>query len=166
MNTKYQTSEDFAESLVKGRIAETIIERLFVENNFTVFHYGMENTIPNVMKFLKGKNDEVSQRIRKLPDLVVWKDKKPYFIEVKYSKNEEFPGQNIKEYIDYPYQNTYFILVSKKHIKCISYNELKAGKVITADTSNYLSNIAELNLKKETIIKYCEMAEKFYKNIT
>jgi hypothetical protein len=32
--------------MIKGRIAETLVEQLFLELGFQVFKYGMENTIP------------------------------------------------------------------------------------------------------------------------
>ena len=40
--------------MIKGRIAETLIEELFLSLGFNVFRYGMENTVPGIMKLLKG----------------------------------------------------------------------------------------------------------------
>ncbi len=63
---------------------------------------------------------------------------------------------------DYPYENCYFIVISKKHIKCITYQELKDGKEITPSSRNYLGNRKEFELDKEVIIKFCDFAVKFF----
>jgi hypothetical protein len=34
----------FREGMIKGRIAETLVEELFLSLGFSVFRYGMENT--------------------------------------------------------------------------------------------------------------------------
>ena len=33
------------ENMIKGRIAETLIEELFLSMKYSVFRYGMENTV-------------------------------------------------------------------------------------------------------------------------
>jgi len=40
--------------MIKGRIAETLIEELFLSLDYNVFRYGMENTVPGIMHLLKG----------------------------------------------------------------------------------------------------------------
>ena len=44
----------------------------------------MENTIPGIMTLLKGVKGEVAMDIKRMPDLVVYKDKKAHFIEIKF----------------------------------------------------------------------------------
>jgi len=68
------TDNPWSYNLIKGRIAETLIEELFLSLQFQVFKYGMENTIPGIMKLLKGVKDEVAMGIKRMPDLVVYKD--------------------------------------------------------------------------------------------
>jgi hypothetical protein len=155
----------YRENMIKGRIAETLIEELFLTLDYSVFRYGMENTVPGVMKRLKGVRSDVAQNIRRMPDFVV-QDKKTgevYFIEVKFRANEEFKFENLPE--DHPYKNCYFIVVSKKHIKCITYDELKQGKGITPTSTNYLGNKKEFELDKEVIIDFCDFAVKFFNEV-
>ncbi|MCH7760214.1 hypothetical protein IIA15_02270 [candidate division TA06 bacterium] len=45
----------------------------------------MENTIPGIMDLLKGVKDDVAMEIKRMPDLVVYKDGHANFIEVKFS---------------------------------------------------------------------------------
>ena len=49
--------------MIKGRIAETLIQELFLTLKFNVFRYGMENTIPGIMELLKGVKSDVANEI-------------------------------------------------------------------------------------------------------
>lgn len=152
-------------NLIKGRIAETLVEQLFLSLGFQVFKYGMENTIPGIMELLKGVKDEVAMEIRRMPDLVVYKDNKAHFIEVKFRASGTFQLKDIDKNKDYPYQNALVVLVSKKHIKCISYLELADGKEISPTCRNLLGNRKEFDTDKEKIIDYCKYAVKFFENV-
>lgn len=158
------------ENMIKGRIAEALIEELFLFLGYNVFRYGMENTVPGVMKLLKGVRSDVANNIRRMPDLVIQhpKTKDVYFVEVKFRASEEFSMRDLTKYYpneDYPYENCYFIIVSKKHIKCISYNELKKGEEVTPTSKNYLDNRKEFDLDKDVIIGFCKFAAKFFENV-
>ena len=152
----------YREGMIKGRIAETLIEELFLSLGYNVFRYGMENTVPGFMDLLKGVRSDVAHNIRRMPDFVVQNQNngEVYFIEVKFRAKEEFKFEDLPH--DYPYKNCYFIIVSKKHIKCITYKELEEGKDVTPKTHNYLGNRKEFDLDKETIIDFCDFAVKFF----
>jgi len=112
--------------MVKGRIAETPIEKLFLSLDWNVFRYGMINTVPGVMKLLMGVKSDVAQDIRGMPDFVVQdKCRNFYYFEVKFRASGNFSLDELND--DYPYLNAYFIIVSRKHIKCITYQEMKDG---------------------------------------
>lgn len=151
--------------VIKGRIAETIVEELFRSLGFQVFSYGMENSIPGIKDLLKGVRGDVSKNIRQMPDFVVFKDNQAHFIEVKYRASGELKLNDIDKYGDYPFENALFVLVTKKHIKCISYNELKKGKEITSNSQNYLGQRKEFDTDKDLIIEYCKYAVKFFENV-
>jgi hypothetical protein len=156
----------YKEGMIKGRIAETLIEELFLTLGYNVFRYGMENTVPGIMKLLKGVKTEVADNIRRMPDFVIQhpENKNVYFIEIKFRKEEKFDIHD-KSLIKYPYENAYFIVVSKKHIKCITYKELEAGKVISPSSKNYLGSRKEFELDKKVIIDFCNFAVKFFKEV-
>ncbi len=153
----------FREGMIKGRIAETLIEELFLSLKYNVYRYGMENTVPGIMELLKGVRGDVATNIRRMPDFVIQKNKEVFFIEVKFRTSEEFSLKDLPK--DYPYENCYFIIVSKKHIKCISYQELKNGKAITPTSKNYLGSRKEFELEKEIIIDFCNFAVKFFNKV-
>ncbi|GAA5031974.1 hypothetical protein GCM10011506_24720 [Marivirga lumbricoides] len=151
--------------VIKGRIAETIVEELFRSLGFQVFSYGMENSIPGIKDLLKGVKGEVSKNIRQMPDFVIFKDKQAHFIEVKYRASGEFKLKDISKYGDYPFENALIVLVTKRHIKCISFQELMEGKEITPTCRNYLGNRKEFDTDKEKIKEYCGYAVKFFENV-
>ena len=151
--------------MIKGRIAETLIQELFLSLNYNVFRYGMENTIPGIMELLKGVRSDVAQEIRRMPDFVIQnpETKDVYFVEVKFRASGEFKAKDLPK--DYPYTNAYIILVSKKHIKCLTVQELLDGKEITPETKNYLGNRKEFDLDKDVIIDFCNFAIQFFDNV-
>src|SRR5277367_6140870 len=99
-------------NMIKGRIAETLIQELFLSLQFNVFHYGIENTIPGIMELLKGVKSEVANEIRRMPDFVVQNPNtsEVYFIEVKFRANGTLTRKDLGK--NYPWGNAYFILVS------------------------------------------------------
>lgn len=152
-------------NMIKGRIAETLIQELFLSLGYNVFRYGMENTIPGIMELLKGVRSDVAQEIRRMPDFVMQnpKTKDVYFIEVKFRASEEFSLKHLPK--NYPYENAYIILVSKKHIKCITVEELQSGKEINPTSQNYLGKRKEFDLDKDVIIDFCKFAVQFFENV-
>ncbi len=158
-----EKDRNYRYGMIKGRIAETLIQELFL--GYNVFRYGMENTIPGIMELLKGVRSDVSDAIRRMPDFVMQnpESKEVYFVEVKFRASEEFSLKDLPK--NYPYENAYIILVSKKHIKCITIGELKDGKEITPTSQNYLGKRKEFDLDKDVIIEFCKFAVKFFENV-
>ncbi|VVB61347.1 Uncharacterised protein [uncultured archaeon] len=146
--------------VIKGRIAETIIEELFLTLDYNVFRYGMENSIPGVMTLLRGVRGDVAQNIKRMPDFVVQNKRtgEVFFVEVKFRADGEFNYEKLGG-DDYPYRNAHIILVSKKHIKCATVEELKNGKEF-----QYLGSRKEFETDKETIIEFCKFAVQFFKD--
>lgn len=151
--------------MIKGRIAETLIQELFLSLGYSVFRYGMENTVPGIMELLKGVRSDVANEIRRMPDFVVQNPKngEVYFVEVKFRANGEFRYADLPK--DYPYTNAYIVLVSKKHIKCLTVEELEAGEEITPTSKNYLGNRKEFDLDRQTIIDFCDFAVQFFESV-
>ena len=151
--------------MIKGRIAETLIQELFLSLGYNVFRYGMENTIPGIMELLKGVKSEVAEEIKRMPDFVIQNPKKNefFFVEVKFRSNETFSIKDLPK--GYPYDNAYIVLVSKKHIKCITVDELKTGKEINPSSKNYLYSRKEFDLEKKAIIDFCDFAVQFFENV-
>ena len=160
-----EKERNYRYNMIKGRIAETLIQELFLQLKYSVFRYGMENTIPGVMDLLKGVKSEVAEEIKRMPDFVVQNPKTGdvYFVEVKFRASEKFSFNDLPK--GYAWENVFFIIVSKKHIKCITYHELKEGKEITPESRNYLGSRKEFELDKETIKEFCDFALTFFEGV-
>jgi hypothetical protein len=160
-----ERDRNYRYNMIKGRIAETLIQELFLSLGYNVFRYGMENTIPGIMELLKGVRTDVADQIRRMPDFVIQNpdSKDVYFLEVKFRAAEKFSLKDISK--DYPYENAYFIIVSKNHIKCITYSELIDGKEVSPTTRNYLGSRKEFDLDKEIIIDFCKFAVQFFEGV-
>ena len=154
----------YCQSCVKSRIAEALIEELFLSLGWGVFRYGIENNIPGVMNLLKDVRDDVAGYIKRMPDFIVQdKDGNVYFIEVKYRENGEFTIGDLPD--DYPYNNSYIVVLSKQHIKCVTIPELRAGKKVTPTSINFLRDRREFHLDQENITNYCDFAVKFFEKV-
>lgn len=154
----------FRENMIKGRVAETIIQEMFLSLGYKVFHYGMEHSVPGISELIRRSDDGVATNIRSMPDFVVVSPdgKLTSFVEVKFRANELFTLEELSK--DYPWENTYFIVVSRKHIKCITYKELKSGKSISPKSRNYLDRRKEFALDKDVIIEFCQLTTSFFEN--
>ena len=117
------------------------------------------------MELLKGVRSEVAQEIRSMPDFVVQNPRtnEVYFVEVKFRASGEFSKSDLPA--NYPYTNAYIIVVSKKHIKCITVQELLSGKDVTPDSRNYLGSRKEFDLDKEVILHFCDFAVQFFAGV-
>lgn len=94
-----QSTIEFSEQLIKGKIAEMIFSQMFRNsNNFTVIPFGYENTFPEIVQYANLANDkQVFETIRNAPDFaLVSHDKRDvYLVEVKYRQN--LTNEHIKE---------------------------------------------------------------------
>ena len=160
-----EKDKNFRYGMIKGRIAETLIQELFLSLGYNVFRYGMENTIPGIMELLKGVRSDVADDIKRMPDFVIQNPnpKDVHFIEVKFRASGEFKFKDLPK--NYPYTNAFIVLVSKKHIKCLTVTELHEGKEITERSNNYLGSRKEFDLNKEIIIDFCKFAIQFFENV-
>lgn len=160
-NNKKDDPLNFSYQLIKGKISETLIQELFLKCNYSVFRYGIENTIPGIFELTQTDRSNIPDEVRCMPDFIIQNKntKEVFYIEVKYRFNGELHISELAEC--YPYKKTFFIIVSKNNIKCISYSELDSNKVKPI----YLGNRKEFNLDKNIVDKFCDFVAKFYDNV-
>lgn len=155
----------FSLNSIKGRVAETIIQELFLAHGFNVFHYGMERSIPGIAQLTRKTNGPVRDKIRSMPDFVVQdpRNHKLHFVEVKYRSSGVFSIDDIKG--DYPWPHAFFIVVSREHIKCLTYKQLAAGKAIMPTCNNLLIVRKDLGLDRELIVRYAQVANRLFTGV-
>jgi len=163
--------ETFTENLIKGRIAETIVEQLFKVSEYEVFRFGMESALPAITgrltknNKLSGKqasiNTPVTKKIRFMPDFIMKEDDNVFFVEAKFRANGKLAISDLTE--QYPYKDAYIILISPKSIKCISVTELEEHTITECDNRHLHNHDVFKNKIKENVVKkHLQIAQKFY----
>ena len=87
------------ESMLKGRMAESLVSEILREAGNQVYRFGYESTLQNltqVEKVFDSKSD-IGEKIRSIPDLLVINKKgEPFFIEVKFRWHSEWHKDDFK----------------------------------------------------------------------
>jgi hypothetical protein len=156
----HQRKQRISDSNIKGRLAEAIVEEMFLSMGYQVFRFGMENTVPGFGDRLLSKTGPVAEQVRNMPDFIVVKDSRIAFIEVKYRTNGDFDFYDYyRTRGKYPYPNAYFILITPNHIKIQKAEKLEAGQDFV-----YLGSHPDFITDKEIILQYKEFCNKFFGN--
>lgn len=56
----------FSLNAIKGRVAETIVQELFLAHEFNVFHYGMERSVSGIAQVTLKTYGSVKQQIPRI----------------------------------------------------------------------------------------------------
>nr|WP_319512346.1 hypothetical protein [uncultured Draconibacterium sp.] len=160
-------NNNFHYRMIKARVAETIIKELFQYCGYNVYEHGMERSMPTIAGKLNYDTSDTAMQIRKMPDFVVQAPppiNKLHYVEVKYRKACDFPVSSdlIK---DYPYTNAWFIIVSKKDIRCISCQQILAGEDLRCNDSYLLENVLEFGLDKKLVKQFTNYAVRFFEGV-
>ncbi len=81
------------ENLLKGRMAEALVEELLKRSGNKVYHFGYESVLQNLTQVERAfdRETEIGQQIRSIPDfLVLNQTGKPFFVEVKFRSDPEW----------------------------------------------------------------------------
>ncbi|MDD3808542.1 MAG: hypothetical protein PHG49_03475 [Candidatus Pacebacteria bacterium] len=76
-----------AENMLKGRMAESLVEELFKLCGYKIYRFGYEAVLQNLVQVESNfeKYNDVAEKIRAIPDFIVIDSSgKPVFIEVKF----------------------------------------------------------------------------------
>ena len=79
----------YFDNIVKGRIAEVIVEELFKKSGYKVFRYGYESVLQNLTQsgIRLRRKDEIHRKIKTTPDFIVVSDGVADYVEVKFRTN-------------------------------------------------------------------------------
>jgi len=152
--------------MTKGRLAETIIEEMFIASGYEVHRFGMENMVPGLVRRLNNNNSNVSSHIKKMPDFVMKKGGEVHFVEVKFRGDGKFDIDKLqRDNKTYPYADCILIVVSPEKIKSLSVKDLNDKMEITPQCKNYLGNRKEFDLEKKVISDYLEIVKVFFQHL-
>ena len=149
-------------NFLKGRMAEHLVQDLFVNCNYNVFNYGLERIHPFLSKSLVKNYKNTSKALRFMPDFVVQSTLNGdlFYMEVKFRADGCFKFDD--RYVNYPYKNAWFVIVSPNKIQCMHYKRLIAGYNISPGTSYTFSQVKSFHIDKEMLATYEEYAKQVF----
>ncbi len=152
--------------MTKGRLAETIIEEMFISSGYEVHRFGMENMVPGLVRKLSNNKSYASSQIKQMPDFVMHKGDQIHFVEVKFKGDGKYSISDLeRDNKTYPYEECVLIVVSRDKIKALSVKDLNDGAKITPECYNYLGKRKEFDLDKGIISDYLKIVEIFFSKI-
>jgi hypothetical protein len=75
---------------LNGRIAEVIVERLFIDIGYDLQRFGIEHSSPRFAASSYQKKGPVSKKLRQTPDYIAQRNSGMWFSEVKYRTDGRF----------------------------------------------------------------------------
>lgn len=155
------------ESILKGRMAESLVSEILREAGNQVYRFGYESTLQNLTQVEKvfDRYTEIGEKIRSIPDLLVINKKgEPFFIEVKFRWHQDWHKNDFKMlerlknfwqpiiiFVNC-YKKPYFLITKPPY--CDKNKILKGWP---------LEKIDYLNISKDILKKYDTLVEKYLK---
>jgi len=151
-------STNFNLNTLKGRLAEQLIQDLFINNGYNVFNYGLERIHPSLSNMLANNHHKTSKELRFMPDFVVQSTQNGdlFYLEVKFRANGTFGFD--ERFENYPYKNAWFVVVSPQKIQCMHYRHLVKGNMITPESNYTLGRVRSFHFSAESIQEYTDYA--------
>jgi len=151
----------FASNVIKGRIAETLIEEMFKKSGYQVYRFGYEAILQNISQSnISIKDSDTKDKIRSIPDFVVVSPKGSIqLIEVKYNSDGKLRKSKLKKY-EYFWNEARIILVSPKepHFQ-ISY----ISKFLENEKLYPLGEDKFTSINPEIIKKFSQVVKEYFK---
>lgn len=149
-----------ASNMIKGRIAEAIVEEMLKESEYKVYRFGYEGLLQNLTQTDKMNSNTVSEKIWSMPDfIVIDKDGKASFIEVKFSKDGRISGR-WKRRVENHWSDGRLILVTleEPYFRISSIGAfLRSGELRPIEKDNFI------RIDKKLVDKYSFFVEKYFK---
>ena len=146
------------ENLIKGRIAETIVEEMFRDAGYQVYRFGYESFLQSLVQKDNriNKRNIVGKMVSSMPDFLVVKNNKPDFIEVKFRKDGKLDKEELESWSK---ARVLLVSPSQPFFQISSVTAfIETGKLYKLDEDNFLS------IKKEIIDRYIPLIKKYLGN--
>lgn len=154
------------ESILKGRMAESLVSEILREAGNQVYRFGYESILQNLTQTERifDRYSEIGEKIRAIPDLLVINKKgEPFFIEVKFRWHREWHEDDFKmldrlNHFWKPiivfvncHEKPYFLTTESPYR---DKNNKLTGKPL--EEADYLG------VSKDLLEKYCALIEKYF----
>lgn len=157
------------ENILKGRMAESLVEELLKKSGNKVYRFGFEAVLQNLTQLEKAFNreSEVGQRISSIPDfIVINKEGKPFFIEVKFRTELLLVYRNDIERMELveKFWKAKIIIITpeKPYFRLSSIPYFKKKEEWVEWKWMDLKEDGDLNIKQNILDKFNKVVEKYY----
>ena len=152
---------DFASNVVKGRIAETLVEEMFKKSGYMVYRFGYEAVLENLSQNRRElQESDTLDKIKSIPDfLVVSPNGSVQLIEVKYSSTSNIQKSKLNKYAEFWKEARILLVIPNKPHFLINYieNFLKTEKMFPLEKDRYTK------IDSKIIEKFSEVVKQYFK---
>ena len=162
MNNK----QEWRETSLKGRMAESLVSDLLKESGNEVFRIGYEAILPGLARIEESfnRNSEVGEKIRSIPDFfVIDKAGTPYLVEVKFRWNPQAHENDLKKLerikSDWNECLLFFVNCSEKpYFRVSKFPFLDANQRLATEP---VQNLEFFGIGRELLDKFDALVEKY-----
>jgi len=152
------------ENLLKGRIAESLVEELLKRSGNRVYRFGYEAVLQNLTQLEESfdRESEVGQRISSIPDFIAVKGKKILFVEVKFRTDPSFFKKDINKLrMIGEFWRAKIVLVTlvKPYFRVFTSSYIAEGRRLD---SIPIEKDPDLGVTPDVLNKFNELVEKYY----
>jgi hypothetical protein len=163
-----------SENIIKGKLAESLVERLLKASGCRVYRLGSEAMLENIVQLEDefSKDSNLGKKIASIPDFVVMGNReKPVFVEVKFRTDPESLEEELllekdslekfweaKIVLATVKEKPYFRVLTPPYFS----KERRDGWPIPVSNWRPLEKDVDLGCDAETIKEFENLAEKYY----
>ena len=155
--------EHYSEDLLKGRIAECLVEELLKQSGNKVYRFGYESILQNLTQPGEypsiDKTELVSKKLKSTPDfLVVNRKKKPFFVEVKFRTKVEVYERDLKIIEEFWQAKIIMVTIKKPYFRILDTHSKERNWTSLAKDQ-------DLGVTEKTLEEFNRLVEKYYSNM-
>jgi len=157
-------SDQYSEDLLKGRMAECLVENLLKICGNQVYRFGYESILQNLTQFNEqqpslDRTAVVTKKLRSIPDFVVVnRRKKPFLVEVKFRTKVKVYERDLKLIEDFWQAKVVMVTIEKPYFRILENN---------AEGRNWISLVRDrdLNVTNAVLEEFNKLVEKYYPTV-
>lgn len=161
------------ENILKGKMAESLVEQLLKNAGNRVFRFGFEVVLQSLVQMEKGfdRESEVGKKISSFPDFIIANQtKKPFFVEVKFRKDPESLEEELlleKEYLEKFWEAKIILVTTKKpYFRVLNppyfKKEKREGWPIPVFNWQPIENDLDFMIPPLLVKNFSQLVEKYY----
>lgn len=150
----------YSEDLLKGRMAECLVEEVLKQSGNKVYRFGYESVLQNLTQMDKylslDKKELVSKKLKSTPDFVVVnRKKKPFFVEVKFRTRAKVYERDLKLIEDFWQAKIIMVTVKEPYFRILD-TRMRERNWIP------LMKDRDLDVKNELLKEFNKLVKKYY----